>query len=98
MMTFPGFTSSETFTQVPDSFFQLMSQISEVDELKAALIVLWRIEHIQGAQRYVARDEIAADAGRSAGFLRQNLTPGWKKPSGAGFCCERGRRRAAFMC
>ena len=48
MTSFPGFTSSETFTQVPDSFIQMMNEIEDVAELKVTLYAIWRIEHLEG--------------------------------------------------
>jgi DnaD/phage-associated family protein len=48
MIPFPGFTSSETFTQVPDSFIQMMNEIEDVAELKVTLYAIWRIEHMEG--------------------------------------------------
>lgn len=48
MTPFPGFTSSETFTQVPDSFIQMMNEIEDVAELKVTLYAIWRIEHLEG--------------------------------------------------
>ncbi|HNC08863.1 MAG TPA: hypothetical protein PLX14_09185, partial [Anaerolineales bacterium] len=48
MSSFPGFTSSETFTQVPDSFIQMMNEIEDVAELKVTLYAIWRIEHLEG--------------------------------------------------
>jgi len=48
MTPFPGFTSSETFTQVPDSFIQMMSEIQDVAELKVTLYAIWRLEHTEG--------------------------------------------------
>jgi hypothetical protein len=48
MPTFPGFTSSETFTQIPDSFIYLLKEIDDAAELKVTLYAIWRIEHIEG--------------------------------------------------
>lgn len=48
MTQFSGFTSSETFTQVPDSFIQMLNQIEDVAELKVTLYAIWRIEHMEG--------------------------------------------------
>ena len=48
MTPFPGFTSSETFTQVPDSFIQMMNEIQDVAELKVTLYAIWRLEHTEG--------------------------------------------------
>jgi DNA replication protein len=46
--SFAGFNSSETFTQIPDSFIQLISEIEDVAELKVTLYAIYRIEHIEG--------------------------------------------------
>jgi len=48
MSSFPGFTSSETFTQVPDSFIKMMNEIQDVAELKVMLFAIWHIEHMEG--------------------------------------------------
>jgi DNA replication protein len=51
---FSGFTDSETFTQVPDSFFQnLLPEMNEADELKVTLYALWRFEHMEGRIRFL---------------------------------------------
>lgn len=56
MSTFNGFTSSETFTAVPDTFFrELLSQIDDAEELRAALYAIWRIEHTEGPVRFLRR-------------------------------------------
>ena len=48
MNKFSGFTSSETFTQVPDSFIHLVKEIDDIAELKVTLYAIWRIEHMEG--------------------------------------------------
>ena len=49
MKTFKGFTDSETFTQLPNTFFhQLLNQIDDVAELKVTLYMLWRVEYMEG--------------------------------------------------
>jgi DNA replication protein len=48
MDKFSGFSSSETFTQVPDSFFHLLKEIDDITELKVTFYTIWRIEHIEG--------------------------------------------------
>jgi len=48
MNRFSGFTSSETFTQIPDSFIYLLKEIDDAAELKVTLYAIWRIEHIEG--------------------------------------------------
>jgi DNA replication protein len=63
MSPFDGFSSSETFTQVPDALFRLLGEIDDLDELKVTLYILWRIEHMEGAFRQICRSEIAEDDG-----------------------------------
>ncbi len=57
MKTFRGFTDSETFTQLPDSFFQLLKEIEDVDELKVTLHLLWRVEHMDSPFRALSEDD-----------------------------------------
>ena len=49
---FKGFRDSETFSQIPDIFFQqLLKEITDADELKVTLYALWRIERMDGPFR-----------------------------------------------
>jgi DnaD/phage-associated family protein len=74
MKTFKGFTDSETFTQLPDTFFhQLLKQIGDTAELKVTLYFLWRAEHMDGPFRALQEDDfnpeelgLAAEEIRSA--------------------------------
>ncbi len=79
MNPFPGFTSSETFTSVPDSLFRLLGEIDDLDELKVTLYVLWRIEHMEGAFRHICRSEIAEDDGFMRGMSADGLDSGLEK-------------------
>ncbi len=79
MNKFPGFTSSETFTQVPDSLFRLMNEIGGLDELKVTLYVLWRIEHIEGRFRYLSRSEILEDNGFMSQMSAAEVDSGLEK-------------------
>jgi DNA replication protein len=59
-MNFKGFTDSETFTQIPDSFFrQLLNEITEADELKVTLYALWRFEHMESRVRFLREQDFA---------------------------------------
>lgn len=63
MSDFNGFTSSETFTQIPGSFFhKLLNEIDDLAELKVTLYAFWRIEHLEGGARFLCRTEFAEDA------------------------------------
>lgn len=61
-MTFPGFTSSETFTQVPDSFIRMMNEIDDIAELKVTLYAIWRIDHLEGNFRALCETDFEAEA------------------------------------
>lgn len=62
MTSFPGFTSSETFTQVPDSWIRLMNEIDDVTELKVTLYAIWRIEHLEGNFRAMCETDFEVEA------------------------------------
>ena len=62
MTTFNGFTSSETFTQLPDSFIHLLKEIDDVAELKVTLYAIWRIEHIEGHFRALCETDFEPEA------------------------------------
>ena len=58
MKKFTGFTENETFTQIPDSFFQqLLPGIADLDELKVTLYALWRFEHMENPIRFLRRQD-----------------------------------------
>ena len=74
MTTFPGFTSSETFTQLPDSLFHLLGGMDDLDELKVTLYVLWRFEHLEARMRYISPGQIAEDNAFMHGLTADALT------------------------
>jgi DnaD/phage-associated family protein len=52
MTAFKGFRTSESFTQLPNSFFgELLGQIEDLAELKVALFALWGVEQVDGTVR-----------------------------------------------
>ncbi len=68
---FEGFSSQETFTPLPDTFFRrLLVQIDDLDELKVTLYALWRIQNMQGAARFLREDDFQASG---AGDFRHGL-------------------------
>ena len=74
MTQFPGFTSSETFTQVPDSFINLMNGIQDVAELKVTLYAIWRIEHTEGNFRAMCETDFEEETlGLSGEEIRRGL-------------------------
>jgi DNA replication protein len=59
-MKFAGFTDSETFAQIPDSFFRhLLSEIDDRDELKVTLFALWRIGGMEGRVHFLREQDFA---------------------------------------
>ena len=75
MSKFTGFTNSETFTQLPDTFFhQLLHQIEDAAELKVTLYFLWRMEHMDDSVRALREpDFFAKELGLSADAVRAGL-------------------------
>lgn len=61
MNSFKGFSDSETFTQVPDSFFRLLKEIKDTDELKVTLYAIWWIDHTQGPFRALCETDFDAE-------------------------------------
>ncbi len=78
---FKGFSDSETFSQVPDTFFrQLLNKIGEADELKVTLYALWRIEHMDGPLRGLCETDFdAGDMGLAAGEIHSGLEKAEKR-------------------
>lgn len=62
MNQFQGFTSSETFTQIPDSFLRLINEIDDFAELKVTLYAIYRIEHIEGNFRGLSEADFESQA------------------------------------
>lgn len=81
MNNFNGFTSSETFTQVPDSFIRMMNEIEDIAELKVTFYAIWRIEHIEGNFRALCETDFETE---SLGLSVEEIQRGLDK------CLERG--------
>jgi DNA replication protein len=62
MNKFSGFTSSETFTQIPDSFIHLLKEIDDAAELKVTLYAIWHIEHIEGHFRAMCETDFETES------------------------------------
>jgi DnaD/phage-associated family protein len=62
MKPFKGFTDSESFTELPDTFFhQLLKQIENAEELKVTLYFLWRVQHMDGPLRALREADFDAE-------------------------------------
>jgi len=74
MSNFNGFTSSETFTQIPDSFIGLIHEIDDIAELKLTLFAIHRIEHIEGNFRALCESDFETESlGLSMDEIRLGL-------------------------
>jgi DNA replication protein len=63
MTNFKGFTNSESFTQLPDTFFQkLLTEIDDAAELKVTLFFLWRVQHMEGPFRALCQTDFEEKA------------------------------------
>jgi DnaD/phage-associated family protein len=77
MSDFKGYTDSETFTQVPDSFFRLLlKEIKDTDELKVTLYAIWQIGHMEGAFRALSETDFDT---RDLGLSKDKLKSGLRK-------------------
>jgi DNA replication protein len=81
MKTFKGFTDSESFTQLPDTFFhQLLKQIDDAAELKVTLYFLWRVEHLDGPFRALCESDFdVKEIGLSADEVRAGIEKAVKR-------------------
>ena len=72
---FKGFTDSETFTQLPDTFFhQLLKEINDIAEFKVTLYFLWRVEHMEGPFRALCQTDFdAKELGLSVEEIQSGL-------------------------
>lgn len=75
MNKFKGFSGTETFSIIPDTFFhQLLKQIDDVAELKVTLYLIWRIEHMDGPFRALSKmDFPVKDLGLPADEIASGL-------------------------
>ena len=81
--TFKGFTDSESFTQLPDTFFhQLLNQIDTAEELKVTLYFLWHVEHMDGAFRALRQEDVnTEECGLSVEEIRAGIGKAVKRGS-----------------
>ncbi|MDP1715620.1 MAG: DnaD domain protein [Anaerolineales bacterium] len=92
MPNFNGFTSSETFTQVPDSFIRLINEIDDVAELKVTLYAIWRIEHMEGNFRALCETDFEAE---SLGMGLNEIRIGLRKSIERGTLLKRRPERSS---
>lgn len=77
MAKFKGFTDSETFTQLPNTFFhQLLNQIDDIAELKVTVYMLWRVEYTEGPFRALSKLDFDV---KELGLAAEEITRGLEK-------------------
>jgi DNA replication protein len=83
MKNFKGFTDSESFTQLPDTFFhQLLNQIDDAAELKVTLYFLWRVDHMDGPFRALQESDFdEKELGLAADEIRVGIEKAGKRGS-----------------
>jgi DnaD/phage-associated family protein len=93
MSEFKGFTDSETFAQVPDSFFRLLKEIKDTEELKVTLYALWRIQNMQGPFRGISEADFDA---KELGLSAEKIRRGLKKAVARGIILEGQHKASVF--
>ena len=70
MSSFEGFPEGKLhLTPIPEPFFsQLLPRIDDLAELKLAIYVFWRLDHMEGAFRYLRRSDFSQDENFIAGL------------------------------
>ena len=77
VMIFKGFTDSESFTQLPDTFFQkLLAEIDDAAELKVTLFFLFRVQHMEGPFRALCQTDFEEKA---LGLMADEVAAGLEK-------------------
>jgi DnaD/phage-associated family protein len=94
MKPFKGFTDSETFTQLPDTFFrQLLAQIDDLAELKVTLHILWYVQHMDGPFRALREADFHSE---SLGLHADEVAPAIKKAVKRGTILKAERKADVF--
>ena len=80
MADFNGFSDSESFTKLPDTFFrELMPEIADRAELKVTLFFLWQVQHMEGPLRGLKQSDFEEQASETMGLTPDEAAYGLKK-------------------
>ena len=97
MNKFGGFTSSETFTRIPDSFFRdLLNRIDDPEELRATLHALWRFDHMEPPLRFLRRADFGEYAPGADKAVARGTLLRFENESGEYFLLNSPLGRAAL--
>jgi DnaD/phage-associated family protein len=74
-MAFSGFPEGKVrLVPIPGSFFiELLPLIDDLDELKVTLYAFWRLDHMEGAIRYLQKSDFLAEPSSAAGMSEKQL-------------------------
>lgn len=73
---FTGFRESETFTPIPNSFFHLLGEIDDLDELKVTLYALWRMGNMGSGAHFLRQADFRAIVARPEPALEKAVQRG----------------------
>lgn len=60
MSKFQGYTDSETFTRIPNTFFRhLLPEIEDMDELRVTLYALWLVGNMEGQMHFLREGDFS---------------------------------------
>jgi DnaD/phage-associated family protein len=94
MKTFKGFTDSETFTQLPDTFFrELLARIEDAAELKVILYFLWNVQHMEAAYRSLRESDIEPG---NVGLTQDGLHAGLERAVKRGVILKAEHEKEAY--
>lgn len=94
---FEGFGPAETFTALPDSFFALLGQMDDVDEIRAALLALRQLEHCSGALRFFSLEDLLGQKEALQGWDEAGLQRGLEKAVSRGILLQGGGARGGLF-
>ena len=95
MNKFKGFTDSESFTQIPDTFFHhLLKEIRDADELKVTSYFLWRAEHMDGPFRALNKMDFNV---KELGLSAEEITSGLEKAVRRGSLLKAQREAVVYF-
>ncbi len=77
MKQFSGFPARMQFTPIPNVFFSsLLSQISDITELKTTLHIFWSLYQKRGFPRFITYQELLSSRSLMSGLKEEDKPPG----------------------
>lgn len=73
---FAGFGERETFTPIPNSFFRLLGEIDDLEELKVTLYALWRVGAMDGGAHFLRQADFREVVAQPESALKRAVKRG----------------------